>query len=382
MRRYMDALPIFVLSAASIDNSIPHQKYREVRDASLASLHQLRDSLRSVSKRLERNSSDPSIYLGSIFDLLDIIDLFAIGAEETLKKIENKLPEIARLVDSIANNEADFDKRKPGLLEAFRTILQKELESQLQKIAYENIVRFNTSGIDLGNPSSLFRWMVDNSQQAVLNIFSDSLVGIFNHLGQYIDQYLIAAYREYVNIQDDAIQSEFGDLLFKPDMGLRPLSTTVDYSAKDILYVSQTPTIYSISRELLERFAGWYLRNQCEFDARRGQKWMEVYNQMLINVQRTIEAFMLAYVCEDEIMKLSYVSHICVAGEPTYWQYIKDHISKLDDVLATQVQITKWKFGLYQNKVFFISHRSEFSQYVNELLSRQQSTQRLIFELA
>jgi hypothetical protein len=54
----------------------------------------------------------------------------------------------------------------------------------------------------------------------------------------------------------------------------------------------------------------------------------------------------------------------------------------IDEVLASQVQITKWKFGLYQNKIFFVSHRSEFRQYVRELLSKKESTQALVVELA
>lgn len=91
---------------------------------------------------------------------------------------------------------------------------------------------------------------------------------------------------------------------------------------------------------------------------------------------------MKVFVCEDSKVRSSFLSHICTAGEPTYWGHVKSHIAKLDEVLASQVEITKWRLGLYQNKIFFVSHRREFSQYVRELLSKKESTQALVVELA
>jgi len=381
LKRYAESIPIFVLSAASIDGKIAHKNHQAVRNASLTSIHSLRDQLRSLSEQLEQASSDPSIYLSSIFDLLDILDLLAVGAEETLERIESRLPEIARLVDSISFKQATFDEQKIAVLEAFRISLQREVERHLRAIDYENIVRLVPSGIDYGDPRALFRWMVNNSQQSVRNVYKKSLAKIIEELGEFIDQHLLAAYREYVSIQDDSIQAEFEELLFKPLIWLRPLGTTVEFSAKNLLRLSQTTNLHYTGQELIARFAGWFLRSQCEFDAERGQTFAEVYSQVLGNVQKTVEVFMKVFVCEEPRLKSSYISHICTAGEPTYWQHVQNHISKLDEVLADQVQITKWKFGLYQNKVFFVSHKDEFTQYVKELLSKKDFTQTLVLEL-
>ena len=381
LKRYLGSIPIFVLSAASIDGRIAHKNEKAIREVSLQALYRLRDNLRHLSKRLERSSSDPSIYLSSIFDLLETLDLFAVGAEDTLAKIERRLPELGRLIDSISRNERTFDKRKSGILDSFRSSLQNELEAQLKQLDYKRIVRLVPSFFDSGNPNSLFRTMVDSAHKCVLKVYSEALRTIFEHLNTFTDRHLIAAYREYVSMQDDAIQKEFARLLFTSSPRRRPLSTTVEYGAKDLLHISEAISVQYSGKELLSRFAAWFLRERCIFDAERGQSFDEIHSQIVENVQKTIETFMLVFVCEEPRVSASYISHICPAGETTYWKSVHQHISKLDEILATQVQISKWRLGLYQNKVFFVSNKKEFNLYVKELLEKKDSTQKLILEL-
>jgi hypothetical protein len=201
LRKYAPNIPIFVLSAASIDGSLGNPVAKEVRDASHANLWGLRNQLRSLSKELELTSADPSLYLGAIFDLLGSLDVFAQGAEESLRRIEKRLPAIARLVDNISANEADFDRQKADILEPFRASVESELERHLQKIDYENIVNLDSVTLDLGDPRSLFRWMVDNSQKSALSVYDHSLVKIFTAICVFIDEHLLAAYRQYVSMQ-------------------------------------------------------------------------------------------------------------------------------------------------------------------------------------
>lgn len=381
LQKYVDDIPVFVLSAASIDGQIGHRKEKAIRSASLKDLHSLRDQLRDLAREIEMTSSDPSIYLASIFDLLDILDLFAVDAEQTLGKIEDRLPEISRVIDTISSRELTFEEQRDVILGVFRTSLESELERCLEQINYEEVVRLIPSSLDIGEPRALFRAMVAQSHEMVLKVYADVLERIFVHLGHYVDEHLMTAYREYVSLQDDAIQSELEKLKSESSFSFRPLSSTVNHGAKDLLHFSKKPMLHHKNRELLSRFASWFLRNQCEFDAGRGLGWNELYAQIKDSVQRTVETFMLVYVCENPELKLSYLGHICTAGEPTYWNHLTDHVLKLDEILSNQVKITKWKFGLYQNKIFFVSHKKEFSEYAQQLLKNKQAAQRLVLEL-
>jgi len=382
LNKHASNLPIFVLSAASIDGPISHRNAEAIRDASLASLHALRDSLRSLSKHLAETSSDPSIYLNTIFDLLGILDLLAQGAEKQLAQLQHRLPVIAGLVDTISANKDAFEERRSGIMESFRASLQSELEYHLKAIDYDRLVSPHVGGLDTGNPQALFRWMLDTSQKGVSRVYSDALVEIFKAVGRFIDQQLVAAYREYVSLQDDSVQNGFAQLSVKPATQPRPLSTTVEYSARELLRFSQTTSLHLAARSLLDRFASWFLRTQCTLDAQRGQQIGQLKAQVVDAVKATVETFMKVYICEEPKLSSSFASSVCTGGEPTYWQQAKCHVTKLDEVLANQVQITKWRLGLYQNKVFFVSHRDEFDRYVKELLVKKDATQALVVELA
>ena len=260
-------------------------------------------------------------------------------------------------------------------METFRGSLQSELEHHLKAIDYDRLVSPDVGGVDTGNPQALFRWMLDTSQKGVSRVYSRALVEIFKAVGRFIDEHLVAAYREYVSLQDDSVQNGFAQLSVKPATKPRPLSTTVEYSARELLRFSQTTSLHLAARSLLDRFASWFLRTQCTLDAERGQQIAQIKTQVVDAVKATVETFMKVYICEDPKLSTSFASSVCTGGEPTYWQQAKGHITKLDEVLANQVQITKWKLGLYQNKVFFVSHRDEFDRYVKELLAKKDATQ-------
>jgi hypothetical protein len=329
LRKFAANIPIFVLSAASIYGSIAHRAAKTIGDESLASLQRLRGQLSSLSNELEHSSSDPSLYLGAIFDLLGSLDLFAHGAEESLKRIEMRLPEIARLLDNISANEVAFERSKTGILEAFRAALQKEVEGHLQSIDYENVVKLDIDGLDIGDPRSLFRWMVDTCQKSAVSVYDHSLAKIFTAISVFVDDRVLSAYREYVSMLDDRIQAEFAVLLADRQKGLKSLSTTVAQSARDLLRFSQASGVHHTNRELLKRFANWFLRNRGDLNAERGQTIAEIKNQVLDNVQRTVETFIKVFVCGDSRLTPSFLNHICTAGERTYWEHIKNHIAQL-----------------------------------------------------
>ncbi|NMC61215.1 MAG: hypothetical protein GYA51_17810 [Candidatus Methanofastidiosa archaeon] len=381
LKKYIENIPIFILSAASIDGHISHKNEKSIRDESLKNLHALRDNLKSLSRQLEQTSSDPSIYLSSIYDLLEIIDLFAVGAKKKLMTIENELPEISKIIDKISANEIVFNKKKAGIQKTFRESLQEELEAHLAKIDYQNIVRLVPSQYDYGDPAPLFRAMIDSSHKCILQVYSRALENIFQNLATFIDQNLIAAYREYVNMQDDAIQKDFTKLLYKATSIDRPMGKTVEFGVENLLHISKTTAVQYTGKELLSRFAGWYLRNRCIFNAERGISFNDLYQQIFENVQKTIETFMRVFVTEEPKLLASYKSQICPAGEMTYWQLINNHIARLDLVLYNQTETTKWRYGLYRNKIFFVSNKSEFDLYVNDLLAKRDKTQKLIFDL-
>jgi hypothetical protein len=54
----------------------------------------------------------------------------------------------------------------------------------------------------------------------------------------------------------------------------------------------------------------------------------------------------------------------------------------MDNVLGEQIQITKWRFGLYRNKKFFVSNKPQYQAAVQELLRRKSRAQELIVEVA
>ncbi len=379
LRRYADAIPIFVLSAASIDGNISHKKTASIKRASIRNLQSLRNQLRHLANETESTASDVSIYLTSIFDLLEILDLFAIGAKETLNKIEKRVPEIAALLDSVSRNETFFSQQKDALLGTFRASLQNIVEENLMRIDYKGMVRFPGS-LSLRNPAALFREMVDISHQLVVTAYDQVLEQIFTDVIRFVDEHLIAAYREYVDRQDTIIQSEIQKLQLESPR-IRPLRSTVDYGARDLLHFSKKPSLHHVNKELLSRFSFWFLRNRCEFDASRDKGIEDVRTQIMENVRKTIETFMLVYVCEEPKQKSSYLRHICTAGEPTFWEQLTHHIEKLGDVLTNQVRITKWKFGLYQNQVFFVSHKREFHEYTVKLLEQKEKAQKIVLEL-
>ncbi len=382
LRKYVKDIPVFVLSAASIASRIRHSKEKQIREQSLRNLQRLRYELKDLSTELRYTSSDPSIYLGALFDLLGSLDVLAKGAEMNLERLEDRIPVISRIVDEISQRQDEFKSQDVDRLDSFRSLLENELLTQVEKIDYDRVLSLDFTGVPLGQPQKLFRWMIDTAQNCAQSIFLRYLSGrIFDAIGHFVDQQILHAYQEYVLRQDEAIITEMENLSGGSKTPIQPLWTTVEHSARDFMFLSKNSKIHLGSRNMFERFANWYFRHQCTWDANRGREISAVKPEIFRNLKSTVDVFLRVYIYEDQSLTQSLLSHICVGGERTFWNFVTRHIEKLDELLANQVHISKWKFGLYQNKKFFISHRPEYQDAITELLSKKESAEKRIVEL-
>lgn len=379
LRKYADNIPIFVMSAVSIDGKINHKKAKAIRDASLRQLYELRDTLRRISRDIETTSRDVELYLPTLFDLLEVFDLFAEEVQSSLSSLGDRLPEITRVLDMVSSNEAHFQRGRESQLEDFRAALQRRLESLLSQIDYANLVRIVPSELSLGNPRALFRDIVAQAQRNVRGIYRTELVRVFEELGEFINAQLLQAYREYVDLQDKAIQEELKRL--RMEQRFRPLRATVDRSAQEILRFSSAHDLHMRTLRLLMRFTSWFFHKGYRFETGRSVGISQIKSQIGESVQEAIEKFMLVYVCEEPSLRNSYLPYISTGGEPTYWHKVREHVLRLNDLLSNQVQIVKWRFGLYQNRVFFVSHQKEFHDYAHELLEKKQKAQEMVIEM-
>ncbi|RMD65776.1 hypothetical protein D6817_05450, partial [Candidatus Pacearchaeota archaeon] len=298
LKRYLPRIPVFIMSAASIDGTVNHKRFKEIRKQSLRNLQSLRDYLRKISRQVSSESQSLSLYLASIFDLLEALDLLAEGAQDSLARLEKELPEIAQVLDYLSANERQFAQERERLLEGFRAELQRKLEEKLARIEYDSLVKIVPSELNAGNPPELFRGLVKQAQQNIERIYQEELQRVFNEVAYFIDERLLEAYRKYVTLQDEAIQRELARLK-KPKYSLRPLRVTVDRSAREILKFSNAFTLHHSTLSLLARFANWYLRQRYKFNIQRGQSGPELYLQVKESVRETIDTFMKVYVCED-----------------------------------------------------------------------------------
>lgn len=379
LKRYIAKIPIFIMSAASISTELVRKDYKEIRNESIKNIRALRSCFKDLSLSLSRKSSQLSIYFGTIFDLLDGLEVIINIVENKLELFEEKIPALSAIIDKISKKENSFTEMRTEILESFRKTLEDELLKELAEINYDNIV-IDTSTADLGEPKSLFRWMIDNSQKVTVQIYLEFGTKVIGKLLNFIDQHIIEAYRDYVIWQDDVIKSELGALSHTSKI-MNPLSTTVSYVAKDILSTFGDTVFNLTGKSLIDRFSIWYLRDRCKFDSGRGQNIAQIKEQIIDYSKETFEVFMQVFLCEDPLKSPSFLSHICTSGEETFWQQIKDHITKLDDLLAQQVQITKWKIGLFGDKEFFISNRKAYDKSIVDLRKIKSMAEDLILEL-
>ncbi len=382
LSKLVHEIPIFILSAASIDSTIQHIEARHIRDASLSSLHHLRDKIRDLSDDLEDSSSDPSVYLGSLFDLMKTLDLLVCGVELSLDQIEARIPSISGLIGDISNRQTSFEDERVSRLDVFRATLENELVKHLADIDYENTVLFNMSECEPNHPERLFGWMVESAHLGAMQVFNYKLSKILSEIGDLVDDHLLRAYREYVLLQDKAAKAESSTISGISDTTFKPLSSTVEHAAKDFVRFTNNPQLHLSAKTIFEKFSNWYLRKRCVWNAERGQNVSTIKNQIYLNVEKAIETFMLVYVCEDKQLTKSYLPHICFGGVPTLWEQLVKHVTGLDELLANQIRITKWRFGLYQNRRFFVSNRPEYNRTAHELLSKKQQAEELIIKLA
>lgn len=379
LKKYIPTIPIFVMSAASISTELGRKDYKEIRSNSIKSIRSLRSCFKELSLALDRKSSQLSIYFGTIFGLLDALEIIINVVENKLQLFEDKIPVLSSIIDKVSNRENEFIEMRSELLENFRKAVQDKLLKELADTDYE-MANIDTSLAGLGEPKSLFRWMIDNSQKITVQIFLQFGTKIFEKLLNFIDQHIVEAYRGYVEWQDNAIKSELGELSHT-SKELNPLSTTVTYVAKDILKILEDTAFNWTGKSLIERFSIWYLRERCEFNAERGQNISQIRQQINDNSIETFETFMKVFICEDPAVTPSFLSHICTSGEYTFWQQIKNRITKLDDLLAQQVHITKWKIGLFGDKEFFVVNRKAYDKAIHELRKVKNIAEDLILEL-
>lgn len=381
LRPYMNRIPIFVLSAASIDGKIEHSKVKEIRQQSLHSLQSLRDKVRNLSNQIQLTSSDPSIYLGNLFELLSSLDVLARSVEINLQRVEERIPAISKLVDEMTRQHTNFTDERKILLNNFRSTLKEKLIKYLNSLDYDGLIAPNTIGAPFGHSKHLFRWMLDTAGTSGEKIFQKDLSNIFKNIGKYVDEQLLRAYREYVSIQDNSVQTELKHLSGRTRTSIKPFSVTVDFTAKNLLQFSKDYNFHEAAKTSFNSFLFWYLRNQGKWDAERNTQPTDAKKQIVENIQKSIEIFMRVFIVEDSECS-SFLPHICVGGEPTYWRQLSTHIKKLDELLNDQIQISKWKFGLYQNKRFFVSHRPEYQETVRILIAKKNAVEAMIVELA
>lgn len=382
LKRYVSQIPIFVLSAASIDRaaSSPMQVKQEVRDRSLESLHSLRDRIKELSRELERTSSDPSIYLGSIFELLSSLDVLAKTAQISLDRLERRIPEIKKLVDDISRKQSEFDARGDARIQSFRQHVEEVVSERLRAVDYDPLVAAQMLAPSLGDPRALFRTMLACAQGAAETAFSKHCSQIIRDLGKFVDSHLLAAYREYVSLQDQAAFSELQELDSDASMQIQPLSATVQQSSKDFVSFSSKPAMHMGARGMFQRFVNWYLHERCQWDSNRYLSSREAKEQIVRYVQAAVETFMLTYTCEDQSLQ-AYTAQLCVGGTSTFWRSLVSHVQRLDNILSDQVRISKWKFGLFQNKRFFVSNKPAYQETLRQLIAQKVATEELILEL-
>lgn len=379
LRGYAKKIPIFVLSAASIDGKVPHLK--GLKKPSLKSLHALRDTIQGMSNRLQRTSSDPSIYLVPLFDLLEGLDILADTIEDNLNKLNEQLPAITRLVDNISQRHSEFSGQAEHRVLTFQEQLKNELFRHLSNIPYEEHLDLDMVYAKLGNPKALLRAMTHCAQSTARSLYLRRIPTIFSEIGEFIDSHLLEAHREYVKLQDEAALSEVQELDDHLTTRFWKSGFTVHYSPQDFLSFSSNPNLHLGTQSMFNRFVDWYLWEKVRWDVNKNINRREARTQIVSHLELAVQTFMQVYILKDSKLSHAFIAHICIGGEKTFWDHFTSHIHKLDEVLNDRIRIAKWKLGLYQNKRFFVSNKPQYKATLNNLIQKKNDTENMIVRM-
>jgi hypothetical protein len=384
LRTYVDRIPIFIMSAAAVDErtSIQHAHVGDIRKASLQSIQGLRDRLRQISTDISSSSSPLSLYLGTLFDLLSLLDVLARGVELNMRQIEASVPAISSIISEISGRHTSFVGEARPRLEAFRGAFEERVDHELSAIDYRREVTFDERGLVLGSPENLLRWMTKAVQSGAASIYRGRLANTLVSLGQFIEERLHAAYQEYVQRQDDAARVEIVGLPRTATSDFRPLWSTLDHSARELLRFAKGTSLHMRSQSMFDRFVNWYVYQRLRWDLARGQTIAEPKEQVFEALDKVVTIFMKVYVCEDPELKAAYLTHVCVGGEPTFWQHFVQQVTSLEELLGKHVQLATHRFGLYSSKKYFVSNRPEYQAVLSDLLRRGEEASKMIVELA
>lgn len=380
LRQYASQIPLFIMSAASVDAGAGGKQSR-LRRESLRNLQRLRGRLRELSLELEAKSSEVTLYLGGLFDLLGSLDALAQSVALNLKTLEKRIPVIAGVIDEIAQHQSDFQGEKQGRMEAFRAVVAQKVRSQIESLPYESYLPVEILRAALGEPRGLFRAMLVSGQQCAENVYIKHIGLAVARVGQFANEKLLRAFREYCSRQDGAVLKELEELGAASRRDVSPLSVTVEQGAREFLQLARDTNLHMSAKELFDRFVNWYFENRCEWDSSRGRPLGAIKQDVVENVRRAVETFTFVYVFEDPEKSTAFLRHICVGGEKTFWRELMQHVGKLEDILENQVRIARWKLGLYQNKRIFVSRQPGYLETRDELLKRKAVAEELILEM-
>jgi len=379
--RYVDRLPVLVMSAAAIDGEIQHTQAADIRRESRNSLVTLRDHLSRLSSDLAGRAAEVTIYLTGLFDLLSALDVLAQRVALNLEALEKRIPAIAQVIDQIARREEDFGGGRQERLESFRAAVAMRVEELLSAVDYKPLLKEAEIRAAQGDPKRLFRAMLAAGIDCAGAAFVKHIAVAILNVARFADEELLRAFREYCLLQDAAALHELQEIGGAPQHTIQPLSVTVEHGARNFLQLANNVSLYMSAKAMFDRFVAWYLRQRCQWDAARGRPLDAIKNEVLANVKQAVETFARVYIFEDPKTTGAYVGQICVGGEKTFWRALVEHIDQLEEILGDQVRIARWKLGLYQSRRVFVSQKAGYLETRDELLARKAIAEQLIVSM-
>jgi hypothetical protein len=379
LRSYIKTIPIFLMSAISIDNrkfDVPE----DIRKDSLDELHKLRDSIKCASKKLKSIAKSPQYYLQQLFDLLGWLESLIEMAQVEMQDIDENVPTFTVLVDNLSSRQTNLENERQGKLNGFQSSLEERVLSKLGTIDYAKY--YAEYGAEqsppLGNSRELFRWMTNASETIAKNICQDELLPYLQDIIRFAYSTTKDAYQAYVELQDRETLNlrERQSSGIKGEYTVKPFYMTLNhYSGR---FLESGRLVNQVFANLFNRFVNWYLLNRGN---RNAQGSIELIKKEVIqNVKDATEIFMCVYIYEEPDLVKAYKTQVVDAGEATLWNLLEKHVTDLEDMLATEVRIVNKRIGLYINRKFFVSNKEQYRAIVDELLKLKERTEGIIVD--
>ena len=387
MRGLQDDIPLYVMSAASIDqmNVALRQDGTDLRRESGKALNELRSEIGRMAESIQADSGDPALHFGQLFDILGALEALSEGVERSISQIESRLPGLAKSIDELASRKALFDGGETGRLDGLRALMRARVTSVLGDIDYENYLKEDTVDLVIGDPSSLYRWMNRTALATAIAVLQRQLLPGISHVVDEVNNDIQSAYGAYAREQDQ-IAKEQSDAIQAPGVQRRqpilPLWLTIEQFSRELPRLSRQPAAQFRTQAMFTRFLNWYFQQRCTWDAARGQSLRQVRDVLLRNAQAGVEAFAVEYFCCGAASPGVLRAQVCTGGEVSFWDDLEGHVHQLEELLAEQVRLTAWKFSLYEDRKYFVSRRPDYERISNELRHARVIAEQKIVDLA